>query len=165
MVHVRAIAQRQINLDRCAGSAAHLVWHLWKDLSASHQRIETARIATLPLLGTPAAGEALELFHQMIRVESMIQKAVQTAWSERKERWDHFPGVGCGLRDHPKRSTFPEFSFRTISPNDSIFETASSEYLSAPQMEFRLGITIAKLATEATIEHRRGHEWSVRWTK
>ena len=165
MVHIRAIAQRQITLDRCAGSAAHLLRHLLEDLTASNQRIEVARLATIPLLPTPSGPAALEVFKTLLRVESMIQKEIQKVWGERQLRWNQFPGVGGGLRDRPYRSPFPDFSFEVIQPEDSVLETQSSSFLANPPKEIRLGISIARLNTEALLKSEKHHAWSVRWSR
>jgi hypothetical protein len=165
MVHIRAIAQRQINLDRCAGGAAHLLRHLLVDLVASNERIEVARLATIPLLPTPTGPAALEVFKTLLRVESVIQKAIQKAWVDRQVRWNQFPGVGCGLRDRPSRTHFPDFSFELIQPEDSVFETQSSNFLANHPKEIRLGISIAKLNTEALVKSEKQHAWSVRWSR
>lgn len=165
MIHIRAIAQRQITLDRCAGGAAHLLRHLLRDLSASHQRVEAARIATLPLLATPSGPLALELFQKLISVESLIQKAIETAWRERQMRWNTFPGLGCGLRNHPFRTAFPNFEFKVVNPSTSVFDAQNTAFLAALPREVRLGIRIAKLETEALIEQEKRHEWSVRWSR
>ncbi len=165
MIHIRAIAQRQINLDRCAGSAAHFVRHMLRDLTRSHLRVETSRLATLPLLPTPTGPAALEIFRKILTVEAMIQRAIKLGWEERKTRWNDFPGVGCGLRNRPQRSRFPDFGFSIVSPEASILETQSSSYLSNPPGEVRLSLSVAKLSTEALVEPEKIHEWSVRWSR
>ncbi len=165
MIHIRAIAQRQITLDRCAGGAAHLLRHLLNDLSASYRRIEAARLATLPLLATPSGPMALELFGKLITVESVIQRAIKTAWTERRIRWNTFPGLGCGLRNQPFRGAFPDFDFKVLSPGATVFEAETTASLLALPKEIRLGIRVAKLETEALIQAEKHHEWSVRWSR
>ncbi|MBU6153869.1 MAG: hypothetical protein KGP28_06165 [Bdellovibrionales bacterium] len=165
MIHIRAIAQRQITLDRCAGGAAHFLRHLIQDLTASHQRIETARMTTIPLLTTPSGPVALELFNKLLSIESVIQKAIKTTWNARQIRWNAFPGVGCGLRNRPERNQLPDFTFATISPGASVFQTESSTFLMKRHQEIRLRISVAQLTTEALLKPEKNHEWSVQWSR
>jgi hypothetical protein len=165
MLHIRAIAQRQINLDRCAGGAAHSIRHLLADLTASNQRVEAARAATLPLLATPSGPAAEQIFRQLLRLESMIQQAIKAAWISRETRWNDLPGAGCGLRNQPRRSRFPPFEFKLVDPEASIFETASTGFLLNAPREVRLEISVARLKTGALVRKENNGEWSVRWSQ
>jgi hypothetical protein len=165
MIHIRAIAQRQINLDRCAGAAVLDLREFLSKLKASNQRIEVARLATLPLLPTPSGPAALELFKQLLRVESWIQQSIRVVWIKHQVQWDTLPGLGCKIHDRPQRSPYPEFEFEVVEPEASVFETQSSRFLASLPREIRLKISVARLKTEALLRLEQNHEWSVQWSE
>jgi hypothetical protein len=161
MIHIRAIAQRQVNLDQCSGAAILELRACVRTMEDSWKRIETARKITLTLLPTPLGPEALTLFQRATTLERGLQLAAQKKWRTQAARWNLMIGLGCRLRRAPKRSPYPDFPYPIVDPSTVLVHPAPGE---GPK-SFRLSIQVARLETEATLIKGAGHEWAVRWTR
>jgi hypothetical protein len=163
MIHIRAIAQRQVNLDQCSGEAILQLRACVRTFEASQRRVEMARKLTLPLLPTPAGPEAAALFERAARIEEWIQRTVENKWRLQASRWNQLPGLGCKLRNTPRRTPYPEFPYRVIEPATALVFPSGG--LQPPPSAFRLSIQVARLETEASLIKGSDHEWKVRWTR
>lgn len=163
MIHIRAIAQRQVNLDQCSGEAILHLRACVRTMEASRNRIGLARKIALPLLPTPAGPEVAAAFERAARIEEGIQRAVEKKWKQQAERWTRLPGLGCKLRNSPERSTYPVFPYRIVEP-----ATALTLPLPDPvplPSAFRLSLRVARLESEASLIASDMNEWTVRWTR
>ena len=145
ILHIRAIAERQIALDRCAGAAGLKLKHSLEVLDASMERLERAATHLLPFLvknGTPIERER---YQQAVLAEHQLQRAVQSFWKAEEKRWNLEAGLGCKIRNHPDRTPFPPFG-RQDQP-------------------IRLAIHVAQLSTEVTLSRKGPHDWWAQWSK
>lgn len=163
MIHIRAIAQRQVNLDQCSGEAILQIRACIRTFEASRRRLDWARRLALPLLATPSGPEAAAVFERAARVEEWIQRAVEGKWKLQAARWNQLPGLGCRLRNLPPRSPYPEFPFRVVIPETALLIPAIDPL--PPPSVYRLSIRVAQLQTEASLLRGADHEWTVRWTR
>jgi hypothetical protein len=163
MIHIRAIAQRQVNLDQCSGEAILQLRACVRSMESSRLRIDLARKIALPLLPTPAGPEVTAAFERAARIEEGIQRAIEKKWRLQAARWNGLTGLGCKLRDSPGRSPYPEFPYRIVEPATALLLPVAEPI--PPPSRFRLFVRVARLESEASLNSGGNHEWNVRWTR
>ncbi len=128
-------------------------------------RLRRAKEALLPRLQGKERKEALALFREGAAAERALQREIQKQWKEEESRWNTLPGLGCGLRNAPKRSMFPAWDFALADPRISHARLMQSDFSPLPEQSFRLSASVARISTEALIEKGTRHDWTVRWSK
>jgi hypothetical protein len=149
-------------MDRCTGGAVLHLRAALKSLEHSYLRIEVAREATLALLLTPAAPEALSAFRSAAKIEKKIEEAIRKDWEWEAKRWESMTGLGCRLRRMPERSPYPPFQYPIINPDLSILEMRTSRFLLSQKRPIELSIHSAQLRSGARLE-QVNHEWLTYW--
>ena len=165
MRNIRDIAERQIALDRCAGSQALALKGLMEEFAGTRRRLEEARLRAIPDFATPLEPEALEAFRSIARAESRTERGIRTQWQKMRKQWLEDPGLGCGLHHHPDRSSFPESPPPIRAEFLTVPELASGSLLPHGPGEIRLWIQSAKLVTEATLVGSVLDPWHAEWTR
>jgi hypothetical protein len=165
MRNIRDITERQVALDRCAGSQALALKGLLEEFAATRRRLEEARLRAIPHLATPSEPEALEAFRGIARAESSVERSLRARWQKIRKPWLQDPGLGCGLHHHPDRSPFPESPPPSRAEFLSVQDLASDSLLLRGPGEIRLWIQSAKLLTEATISRSAPEVWHADWTR
>ncbi|NDG84106.1 MAG: hypothetical protein EBX52_03595 [Proteobacteria bacterium] len=164
-VHIRAIAERQLALDRCSGAAGLRLRDLLRELDASCQRIHAGLRALRLAEGTRAGAAALLRFRNASLAEKHLQERLQSIWHEEALRWNTFPGVGCGLRNAPARDPYPSFPLPVIHAALPTPDLPACLMPSVASGGIRLGIRVAELSTEALISKADSHDWEARWSR
>lgn len=165
MRNIRDIAERQVALDRCAGSQALALRGLMEQFAATRRRLEEARLRTIPDLATTSEHEALEVFRTVARAESRVEMGIRIRWQKIRRQWLENPGLGCGLHHHPHRSPYPESPPPSRAEFLTVPELASQSLLMRGPGEVRLWIQSAKLLTEATLTGSPPEGWHAEWTR
>jgi hypothetical protein len=161
--HLRAITERQVNFDRCTGTAVLRIRSWITEHERSWKRLEAARAITTPLLPTPAGPAALESFRILLGAERAIQERIRAEWIRESLRWNLLTGLGCRLRRRPERSVFPEHDLNLVDPNAEVVLADTSIESPVPRSEYRVGVASRNQNSSAMTRRATDDTWKVQW--